>query len=187
MKASFYLVPALICAVRSLKTDVEFHAEYSEVDIGEGLYSCDDYIKLYDKAKEDCLSIGCSVTNEACDGHVCTVIDGTSNWGVRDDFKDYLDQLRTVVKGSCKEDKYDDYNCTPSGTCSNVKRVRVQIPSFLGTATAANSGKFLANFKVTFTKKETKSTCETITTLVSAGLGSLPGGSLFGATALACM
>ncbi|KAF9889652.1 hypothetical protein FE257_007160 [Aspergillus nanangensis] len=186
MKASLYLVPVLTCAVWSLKTDVEFHPEYSEVDIGEGLYSCDDYMKLYDKAKEDCLSIGCSVTNEACDDQVCTAIDGTTNQGVEDDFKDYLDQLRTVVKGSCKEDKYVDSYCTPAGICSNVNRVRVQIPAFLGTSTAANSGKFLANYKVTFTKKETKSTCQTLTTLISAGLGALPGGSLFGATALAC-
>ncbi|KAJ5823897.1 hypothetical protein N7447_006237 [Penicillium robsamsonii] len=185
MKASLYLVPALICVVWSLKTDVAFHPEYSEVDIGEGLYSCGDYMKLYDKAKEDCLSIGCAVTKEACDHQVCTAIDGTAIQG-EIDFKKYLDQLRIIVKGSCKEDKYVDSYCTPSGTCSNVKRVRVQIPSFLGTSTTANSGKFLTNYKVTFSKKETKSTCETITTLLSAGLGTLPGGSLFGATTLMC-
>lgn len=153
---------------------MDFHPKYSEVDIGEGLYSCDDYMKLYDKAKDDCISTGCSVTDKACDTQACAAIDGTTNQGIGDDFKDYLDQLRIVVKGSCKEDKYDDYNCNPSGGCANVKRVRVQIPSLIGTSTAANGGKFLANYKVTF-DQEKASTCETITTLVSAGLGALPG------------
>lgn len=186
MKASLYLVPALTSAVWSLKTDVEFHPEYNEVDIGEGLYSCDDYMKLYDQVKDDCLSIGCSVTNEVCDEQACAAIDGTTNQGVEDKFKDYLDQLGTVVEGSCKEEEYEDYNCSPGGICSTVPRVRVQIPSFMGTSTAGDDGSFVANYKVTFSKNGQDSSCETITTLISAGLGGLPGGSLLGATSLAC-
>ncbi|KAF4965255.1 hypothetical protein FSARC_6934 [Fusarium sarcochroum] len=169
-----------------LKTDIEFHAELNEVDIGEGLYSCDDYMELFDKAKEYCLSIGCDVNNKACDAQTCVTIDGTTNQGVDDKFKGYLDQLRGVIGGSCKRKAYTKYQCTPDGICSNINRVRVQIPSFLGSSTAKDEDTFVANYKVTFSQSETKSSCEIVTALVSAGIGSLPGGSLLGATVLLC-
>ncbi|KAH7247851.1 hypothetical protein B0J15DRAFT_563251 [Fusarium solani] len=155
--------------VEALKTDIEFHAELNEVDVGEGLYSCDDYMKLFDSAKEACLSIGCDVNKKACDDQTCVTIDGTTNQGVDDKFKGYLDQLRGVIAGSCKTEAYEDYYCTPNGVCSTNKRVKVQIPSFLGSSTAKDEDTFVANYKVTFTQKETKSSCDIVTALRWAG------------------
>ncbi|KAF4958836.1 hypothetical protein FGADI_2180 [Fusarium gaditjirri] len=172
--------------IERVKTDIEFHPELNEVDIGEGLYSCDDYMKLFDKAKGDCLSVGCAVDKKACDTETCVAIDGTVSAGVDDKFKGYLDQLRGVIAGSCKTEKYTEYYCTPDGICSNVRRVKVQIPSFLGSSTVNNKDDFIANYKVTFSENEKKSSCDIVTALVSAGIGNLPGGSLLGATSILC-
>lgn len=186
MKASLYLIPAITGAVCALKTDIEFDPTYNEVDIGEGLYSCDDFMVLFDTVRDDCLSIGCDVNNEVCDEQACSSIDGTTTSGVDDKFKDYLYDLGDAIKGSCKEEEYEDSQCSPSGICNTTKRVKVQIPSFLGTSTAADDGTFIANYKVTFSKNEQDSTCDTITGMIQAGLGHLPGGSLLGSTSLLC-
>ncbi|KAM0414594.1 hypothetical protein ACHAPT_013566 [Fusarium lateritium] len=172
--------------IEVLKTDVAFHDELNEVDLGEGLYSCDNYMKLFDEAKEDCLSTGCDVNRKACDVQTCVTIDGTTNQGVDDKFKGYLDELRGLVAGSCKEEPYEDWYCTPNGICSTNKRVKVQIPTFIGSSTAKDEDTFVANYKVTFSKQETKSDCETVTALLSAGVGVLPFGSLLGSTSLLC-
>ncbi|CAG7559021.1 unnamed protein product [Fusarium equiseti] len=169
-----------------MATDVEFHPEINEVDLGESLYSCDSYMKLFDKAKGNCLSVVCDVNKKECDNHSCVSIDGTTNQGVDDKFKGYLDQLRTVIAGSCKEEKYVDWHCSPDGICSNNKRIKVQIPSFIGSSTSKDGEIFAPNYKVTFNEKEQKSSCETVTSLVSAGIGNLPSGSLLGATSLLC-
>ncbi|KAF4985637.1 hypothetical protein FDECE_16420 [Fusarium decemcellulare] len=173
LKFSMHMEPR---EVEVLKTDIEFHAELNEVDIGEGLYSCDDYMKLFDEAKEDCLSIGCDVNKKACDAQTCVTIDGTTNQGVDDKFKGYLDQLRGVIAGSCKTETYIKYHCNPGGICSNVKRVKVQIPSFLGSSTAKNGDTFVANYKATFTQSETKSSCEIVTAL--SGTRPIPASAL---------
>ena len=143
-------------------------------------------MKLFDKAKGDCLSVGCDVNKKACDSHACVTIDGTTNQGVDDKFKDYLAQLRDVIAGACKAKGYVDYFCTPNGICSNNKRVKVEIPSFIGSSTSKDGDVFVANYKVTFSEKEKKSSCEHVTSLVSAGIGALPGGSLLGSTSLLC-
>ncbi|RSL45510.1 hypothetical protein CEP54_014231 [Fusarium duplospermum] len=154
--------------IEVLKTDIVAHEEINEVDVGEGLYSCDDYMKLFDLAKEGCTPVGCVTENKACDDQTCVTIDGTTNQGVDDKFKGYLDQLRGVIAGSCKTEAYQDYYCTPNGVCSTNKRVKVQIPSFIGSSTSKDKGLFVANYKVTFTQKERKSACDIITALLSA-------------------
>lgn len=103
-----------------------------------------------------------------------------------DKFKGYLAQLRDVIVGSCKEKEYVDYFCTPNGSCSNNKRVKVEIPSFIGSSKSKNGDTFVANYKVTFSEKQQKSSGEHVTSLVSAGISTLPGGSLLGATSLLC-
>ncbi|RSL56824.1 hypothetical protein CEP53_006661 [Fusarium sp. AF-6] len=182
LKFSIHLEPI---EAEVLKTDIEYHAELNEVAVGEGLYSCDDYMKLFDKVREDCLGTGCEVSKKACDSHTCVTIDGTTSAGMKDKFKGYLDQLRSVVAGSCKTEAYQDHFCTPNGVCSTNKRVKVQIPSLLGSSTAQGKH-FVANYKVAFTKQERKSECDIIEALVNAGLGALPGGSLLGSITLFC-
>jgi len=171
--------------IEVVNTTFESHPELNEVDIGAGLYSCDDYMKLFDEAKKGCLSVGCDVNKKACDSHACATIDGTTTQGVGDKFKDYLDQLRGVIAGSCKQETYDGTHYRPDGNGGNVKKVKVQIPSFIGSSTAKD-GAFVANFKVAFTEKAVKSSCDIATALLAAGVGVLPGGSLFGATSVAC-
>ncbi|KAM0227387.1 hypothetical protein ACHAPO_011573 [Fusarium lateritium] len=146
-----------------LKTDFAFHLELNQVDIGKDLYSCDDYMKLFDSAKKDCLS------------------------GVDDTFKGYLDQLRGVIAGSCEAKPYEEYSCGgPGHSCGNAKRVKVKIPSFIGASTAKGDETFVANYKVSFTQSQVKSPCDVAMGLLSAGIGTLPLGSLFDATSIAC-
>ncbi|RFN53892.1 hypothetical protein FIE12Z_1806 [Fusarium flagelliforme] len=172
--------------VQKIETDFQSHPELNGVVIGKGLYSCNHYMKLFDKAREGCLLVGCDVNKKVCDAHACVTIDGTTNQGVVGQFKGYLDDLRTVIAGSCKENHSNESYCTPSGTCSNNNRVKVQIPSFIGSSTAKYGVIFVANYKVTFSEKQKKSSCDIIKDLFNAGLGTLPGGSLFGATSILC-
>ena len=169
-----------------VETDVESHKEINEVDIGEGRYFCDRYMKLFDEARKGCLSTGCDVTKKACDSLTCVTIDGTTNRGLADKYKGYLDEFRAIIAGSCKETPYDNYFCRPDGNCSNNKRVKVQIPSFIGASTSKDGDSFVANYKLTFTGKETPGACELINSLLAAGIGTLPAGSLFNATLPFC-
>ncbi|KAL6918663.1 hypothetical protein FSST1_002689 [Fusarium sambucinum] len=62
-----------------LKPDFAFHLELNQVDIGKDLYSCDDYMKLFDSAKKECLSVRYDVNKKTCDQHTCVTIGGTTN------------------------------------------------------------------------------------------------------------
>lgn len=138
-----------------MATEVEFHPEINEVDLGESLCSFGSYMKLFDKAKGNCLSVRCDVNKKACDKHSCVSIDGTTNQGVDDKFKDYLDQLRDVIARCCKEEKYVDWHCSPDEICSNKnKRIKVQISSFIGPSTSKHGEIIVANYKVTSSEKE---------------------------------
>ncbi|KAI8670424.1 hypothetical protein NCS57_00513500 [Fusarium keratoplasticum] len=172
--------------IERLETKVSHNEDLNEVDIGEGLYSCDDYMKLFDKAKDECLATGCDVNRKACDDLTCVTIDGTANTGLEDKFKNYLNDLRTFIAATCKAEAYTDSFCTPNGVCSSNKKVKVQIPSFIGTSTSKNDDIFVANYKVTFSQKALKAGCDIVATLVGAGVGILPFGSLLGSTNVLC-